>query len=186
MTMISRIPAGRRRRQRGVVLFISLLLLLVLTLIGLAATRNTTLDERLAANRRDRDLAFQAAEAALRGGEGLLQNAAPGEFDNATGHYDSSAAITWQTADWTGTGGDPALKTVAYTGTLDPALAYPPRFYLIRTAQTVAGTTTDPAVVYEIVAKGWGPTANNSVVLESTFEVSSTGSGSRLSWVQLH
>ena len=34
------------RAQRGVVLVVSLLLLLVLTLIGLAATRSTTLEER--------------------------------------------------------------------------------------------------------------------------------------------
>lgn len=184
MTGVSGMLSGRRHRQRGVVLFISLVLLLVLTLIGLAATRSTTQGERQAANRRDRDLAFQAAEAALRDGEGLLQSASPGEFDNTAGYYDSRATVTWQTADWTGTGSNTTLKTIA-AGTLDPGLAYPPRFYLVKTVQTAADATSDPGVVYEIVAKGWGTAANNSVVLESTFEVSSAGSGSRLSWRQL-
>lgn len=193
MTGVPGIPAGLGQRQRGVVLFVSLLLLLILTLIGLAAVRNTTQDERLAADQRDQDLAFQAAEAALRDGESMLRHASPGEFNNTGGYYDSRAAITWQSADWTDTGSDPTLKTLAYEGTLNPALARPPRFYIVKTAQTVAapernpaaGDDVDPAIVYEIIAKGWGATAKNSVVIESTFEVSDPGSGNRLSWQQL-
>ena len=186
-------PTATRRAQRGVVLYVSLLLLLVLTLIGLAVTRNTTFDERMAATQRDHDLAFQAAEAALRDGESMLQNIPPGEFNNTDGHYDGTATITWQSADWTGTSQDPALRTLPYEGTFNPAPAHRPRFYFVRTAQTGASpdqnVATDspdtPATVYKVIAKGWGLNANDAVVLESTFVVRDAGSGGRLSWQQL-
>ncbi|HEY0942671.1 MAG TPA: pilus assembly protein [Steroidobacter sp.] len=53
-------------RQRGAALVISLLLLLVMTLLGLGASQSTRLQERMAGNQRDQELALQAAEAALR------------------------------------------------------------------------------------------------------------------------
>lgn len=57
------------RDQRGVALIVALILLLVATLIGLAGMRGTNLQERMSANMYDRSLAFQRAEAALRGAE---------------------------------------------------------------------------------------------------------------------
>jgi type IV pilus assembly protein PilX len=57
------------RRQRGVALVVALVLLLVITLMGLASMRGTSLQERMSANMYDRSLAFQRAEAALRGAE---------------------------------------------------------------------------------------------------------------------
>jgi type IV pilus assembly protein PilX len=51
------------------VLVVSLVFLLVLTLLGLAAMQNTSLEERMAGNLRAEKVAMQAAEAALRAGE---------------------------------------------------------------------------------------------------------------------
>ena len=59
----------RLRRQRGVALVVALVLLLVATIVGLAASRGTLLQERMSANSYDRSLAFQRAEAALRAAE---------------------------------------------------------------------------------------------------------------------
>lgn len=53
----------------GAVLLVSLVMLLLLTLVGLAGMRMVQLEERMAGNLRDRQMAFQAAEAALRAGE---------------------------------------------------------------------------------------------------------------------
>lgn len=61
----------RLGRQDGASLLIVLILLLIMTLLGLAALRGTLLEERMSANLRDRSLGFQAAEAALREGEAL-------------------------------------------------------------------------------------------------------------------
>lgn len=55
-----------RHRQRGVTLVVGLIFLVALTLLGVMAMKNTVLQERMAGGSRDRSLAFQAAEAALR------------------------------------------------------------------------------------------------------------------------
>jgi type IV pilus assembly protein PilX len=62
------------RKQRGAALVIALILLVVATLIGLASSRDTMLQERMSANSYDRSLAFQRAEAALRFGENRIVN----------------------------------------------------------------------------------------------------------------
>ncbi|MDF3864539.1 PilX N-terminal domain-containing pilus assembly protein [Pseudomonas denitrificans (nom. rej.)] len=59
----------RHEAERGAVLLVSLVMLLLLTLIGLAGMRMVQLEERMAGNLRDRQMALQAAEAALRAGE---------------------------------------------------------------------------------------------------------------------
>lgn len=69
--MNSSIPLALRRRQSGISLVVVLILLLVMTLLGLAVLRGTLLEERMSANLLDRSLSFQAAEAALREGEAL-------------------------------------------------------------------------------------------------------------------
>ncbi|MEG8118227.1 pilus assembly PilX family protein [Xanthomonas hortorum] len=56
-------------RQRGVSLIVVLLLLLVMTLLGLAVLRSTVLEERMASNLVDRGRSFQAAEGAVREAE---------------------------------------------------------------------------------------------------------------------
>lgn len=65
-------PFGLPPRQRGAVLIIALIMLLLLTMIGLGSMRGTALQENMAGNLRDSSLALQAAEAALRHGEGLV------------------------------------------------------------------------------------------------------------------
>lgn len=56
-------------RQQGVTLIVALIFLAVLTLLGVSAARVMVQEERMAGNLRDRDLAFQAAEAALNAAE---------------------------------------------------------------------------------------------------------------------
>jgi type IV pilus assembly protein PilX len=67
-----------KRKQRGVALVVALILLVVATLIGLAASRGTVLQERMSSNTYDRSLAFQRSEAALRAAE--LQITASGNI----------------------------------------------------------------------------------------------------------
>ena len=61
----------RPHGQRGIALVVVLLLLLSVTLIGLAAMRGTLMQERMAGNVAARGVAFQATEAALREAEGV-------------------------------------------------------------------------------------------------------------------
>lgn len=58
--------AGSPGSQRGVALATALILLIVVTLLGLTAIRGTILQNEMAANQYDRQLAFQAAASALQ------------------------------------------------------------------------------------------------------------------------
>ena len=58
-----------RSRQQGAVLYIALILLLILTIIGVAAARLQTGEAVMARNDHNHQLAMQAAEAALRDAE---------------------------------------------------------------------------------------------------------------------
>jgi len=60
--------------QQGSVLLISLICLLLLTLVGVSAMKLTSLDERMSGNYRDREMAFQSAEAALVEAENFIEN----------------------------------------------------------------------------------------------------------------
>ena len=53
------------RRQRGAVLIVSLFILLLMTLIGVTSMSTTSLEEKMAGNMRDKNIALQAAESAL-------------------------------------------------------------------------------------------------------------------------
>jgi Tfp pilus assembly protein PilX len=54
------------RRQKGAVLIVGLVILLVVTMIGVGGQQSTVLQERMAGNMRQNNIAFQAAEAALQ------------------------------------------------------------------------------------------------------------------------
>lgn len=64
------------RRERGAVLIISLILLVLITLIGVASLRNVVLEAKMSSNYYDRSLAFQSAEAGLRAGEKIAKDQA--------------------------------------------------------------------------------------------------------------
>jgi type IV pilus assembly protein PilX len=93
-----------KTRQSGFVLVVALILLLVLTLLGLAAAQSTSLEERMAGNARNHDMAFQAAEAGLNAAQsGILQ----GLWDNAdyasnaNGLYMLATCCTSTGGSWT-------------------------------------------------------------------------------------
>jgi len=68
-------------RQRGATLIISLLMLTLMTLIGVTAMQGRILEEKMAGNLQEQQRAFQAAEAALRAGETLLNQDPLPAFD---------------------------------------------------------------------------------------------------------
>ncbi|MFG6207135.1 pilus assembly PilX family protein [Pseudomonas retamae] len=68
-----RISLHQRRAQRGMVLLVSLVFLLLLTLIGLSSMQSANLQEKMAGSVSLRNQSFQAAEAALRIGESAVQ-----------------------------------------------------------------------------------------------------------------
>ncbi len=92
-----------RSRETGAVLVVGLLILLVMTILGVASLQTTSLEERMAGNIRDRDLSLQAAESALRDAEAWLETiVTTGSFDGTGGLYgidDDADDTTWGTND---------------------------------------------------------------------------------------
>lgn len=56
-------------RQRGMVLLVSLVFLLLLTMLGISSMQNATLQEKMAGSVTQRNTSFQSAETVLRLGE---------------------------------------------------------------------------------------------------------------------
>jgi len=59
--------------QKGMVLVVGLIFLMILTLIGVSAMNSTALSEKLTQNLRDTTAAFEAAEASMTDGEAWLK-----------------------------------------------------------------------------------------------------------------
>lgn len=58
-----------RHHQRGMVLVVAMMILIIITLLGLSAMRSAGLEERMSGNQYDQNYVFEAAEAALREAE---------------------------------------------------------------------------------------------------------------------
>jgi type IV pilus assembly protein PilX len=84
--------------QRGAILVTSMLLLLVLTIIGVTVMQMSRMQERMAGNTRDVNLAFQAAEGALRGTESYIRKQKMRPIGCSTGPCD-----VWLLGSLTGT-----------------------------------------------------------------------------------
>ena len=79
------------KNQHGSILIISLMILVVLTMIGVSSMSSTSLQERMAGNFRDRQIAFQAAELTLAYAEDYARNNinSASIFNNSNGLYDT-------------------------------------------------------------------------------------------------
>lgn len=91
--MIQEMP----KRQNGAALFIALIMLLVITLLALAGSRETTLESRITGNFIERQRLLNYAEGALREGEGRLTDVSKPVEPDCTGDYcfrDESASNT--------------------------------------------------------------------------------------------
>jgi type IV pilus assembly protein PilX len=91
--------------QKGFVLIMALVFLALLTIIGVTAMSTTSLEEKMAGNMKDRNLAFQAAETALLAAERWYetQTTKPVFPDTAKGLYvtDSTSAVwNWDAVNW--------------------------------------------------------------------------------------
>lgn len=100
------VPVCVKHRQQGAALIIALVILLLMTLIGVTAMQTTVLQERMAGNLRDRNIAFQAAEAALRDAERFLQAPVLPSFNNSNGLLQrvpqGGDVAYWNSFDWVG------------------------------------------------------------------------------------
>lgn len=176
------------KAERGFVLISALLFMIVLTIIVISIAGTTSVEERVARNFRDRDIAFSAAEAALRDAELHLTGSwqwpyAPVDINafnsSCTGGLcDSLTAQSWQPVDGldffsaSGSGAN-SVRIGAVTGS--PAIAgivtaNQPR-YMIETLCSQLGSATAATCnrVYRITAQARGRLDNTRVVLQEIY-----------------
>lgn len=171
------------KSQSGVVLVVSLIMLLLLTLIGLSGMQSTGLEEKMAGNMRDRNVAFQAAEAALRDAEQyLVSGAVPfnplklanGPFQNTSaplcvnGLCPVTTPPQWSTfseADWNARGLTYGLQTGAAA---IAGVAAQPR-YVIELIGTCTPDSSDVNRCFapmRLTARAWGVNPTTVVQLQ--------------------
>ena len=165
--------------QKGMVLIIALIIMFSMTLLGVSTMTTTSLEERMAFNFRDRQLAFQSAEAALREGERYVQdnNMDPTKFNNNCNinpgwcncisgcnvEYWSDATLNvWNNA----------AKHRSYTTTVS-GVASQPKYIIENMGNTCLATqlTCNPSdpVMFRITALGYGTSLKTKVMLQSTY-----------------
>ncbi|MGH8454907.1 MAG: pilus assembly PilX family protein [Nevskiales bacterium] len=175
-----------RRQQHGIVLVVGLIVLLVMTLIGLSAARSTLLEERMSGSSTDNNVAFQAAEAALRAGELSLQVPILPTFNNTGGRYKAleytnpDQAPRWRQWEDANESSNWSSNAIVYTGMssapapLNQASAryYLEEFPLVYGAgeSLAADVPVDELGFYRITARGIGISGKTSVIVQSTFK----------------
>ncbi len=158
-------------RQRGAVLVITLIMLLVLTILGITAMQTTTMQEKMAGNARDRDLAFQSAESALRAGEDYIEGlTATSGFGSTSGLYSESDAEP----DWTAS--STWSSAITYSNAIQGVAAAPKYYIKIlavvsapRTSLVLPPNVGGTVTIFQITAKGTGSSPNSQVVLQSRY-----------------
>ena len=182
------------QRQRGAVLAIGLLILVVMTLIGVTGMSTSGLQLKMAGNLKDWHAAFQAVEAGLRDGEtdiatsGRVDGAVGAECgvtgvnvsrDGLCGQLDPSIIYTqnvWQNMDWKA--GAATIKYVAYgakTGAVAlTGVAAQPRYIIEPVKDNKPGKTLlvndnqNKIKTYRVTAVGNGATLESNIMAQAT------------------
>lgn len=179
-----------KNSQGGVVLLVAMIMVLVIAVVGLAAIRGSGLQEMMAGNLRDRNLAFQAAEAGLRSAENTIRSDIAlselpsfdgnGHFDdlNKTGG-DREPPSLWSDDVWKANG-----SAVLTAMSLELASGEQPRYVMeklvvpVTLAAAADGSAIDIASLdtfeepefYRISSRGTGGTVNANVTLQSVYK----------------
>jgi type IV pilus assembly protein PilX len=178
-------------KQRGAALITGLIFLVVLTMIGITAARMSTLEERMAGNMRDRSIAMQAAELALRDAErdilglgsnprtpqitGISDFVADCDADDLDETDDDglcyNGAAGYGTAIWTTADMEdsPSVEYGTFTGAADiPLVDEQPRYLIEGMRKTPPGGGEE--YYYRITVRAVGANENTVVWLQEVFK----------------
>jgi type IV pilus assembly protein PilX len=171
-------------RQSGAVMIVSLLLLLVMTVLALAASQATRMQEKMAGNARDHDLALQSSEAGLRAGEGVVAKLIKTPAQCTTppcAFYEAGAPdklgtqdLAFRDDDWWNTNAKKYATADTIGGGSGKGLAMQEPTYLIEYLEDVNQSVEivpSPVFVthFRVTSRGVGGSASSVVVLQSTW-----------------
>lgn len=161
-----------KKQQSGVVLVISLIMLLLMTLIGVTAMQVTGLEEKMAGNSKDKNVAFQAAEAALRDAENDIKSTRVSGLTGMTNTCASGLCYMgpagqskiWDEAALVAN----AVSYGTYTSATDIAgLSTQPHYLIVGNKTDLPGAP--PGYVYTITAIATGGVSSTQSVLQSHY-----------------
>lgn len=144
-------------KQQGFVFVTGLVFLVVITLLGVTSMKTSTMEERMAGNLRDRNLALQAAEMGLRYAEQHIRDNDPGTNvpNPINGVTDFDAACT-NGLCYYGAGdpapGEPSAAITAYAWTTNCTPDCPIVYTAGNTFITNGFTYTAPALPADVLA----------------------------------
>lgn len=164
-----------KNKQYGAVLVVSLIMLLILTLIGLSGTQATSLEEKMAGNVRDQNIAFQAAESTLLAAEQFIltnpttsyqgNTLTPGLLDIPNVGVNAEPASYFASATWTDA--NSVLTTAAFGNSL--GIPTSPRYIIKKTASIPATGAVGPQTVFKITARAVGNNSGTQIILQEVF-----------------
>jgi type IV pilus assembly protein PilX len=163
------------RSQRGAVLIIGLIMLLLMTIVALSSVRGSNMQELMAGSMRNQQMSFQAAESGLRAGEAAAwgANILDPEIQPPTlaGYSlelpNGASASYWQTLSWDSTNSVDSLIALAGQ-TVTPRYAV--EVLEMDSAGGNGGSLSEPEpppIVLRITSRGVGLTANSITFLQS-------------------
>lgn len=152
---------GSPASQRGITLLIALIFLLMLSMLGIWGATNNTLQEHMAGNSRNRDLAFEAAEAALDYAENTIATWRANAFDGTNGllAYDANRAN--DATYWRNTNNWASYRQVP-VGNLNQ-VAEQPRFVV----EKMVPLSSSSLEYYRITARGVGGDSTAVAILQT-------------------
>lgn len=184
-------PGALRTTQTGMSLFPAMIFLLVLAIIGVAVLNNTLMQEKMAGNAKDSNIAFQAAEAGLRDAEAdVVKNVTSGTvFSSSCVSGLCTPPSTWPTPlsidiskaiDWGNTDVRRIYGSQTGAAALPDVAAQP--LYVIEKLSGLAVSPGDSVglgiappgsggAAYRLTVLATGARSETHVVLQSTFLV---------------
>lgn len=171
---MKKIQMNSPKKQKGAVLIVALVILLVLTILGVTLMESSVVEERMAGNLLDRNVTFQAAEAALRAGEEWVDNQVvyPEPVDGASvGDVSVVDTVAGSPSWWNNDDDWWEANTTQYAAGLSGVTTQP--YYLVEEYDEVCDNVSDPTIsdckiVYRITSIAWGG-RNTTVMLQSLY-----------------
>lgn len=172
---VKRLNITLAKKQQGVVLVIALVILITLTLIGIASLDSTSMDEKIAGNLRDLNLAFQAAESTMAEAENMVEGLEDtSTFGASAGLYDSNPPDPYAASTWTGSSSATAVSNlgsnviqtryfVEYVGDFNPGQD---TVNVLNYGQGAGGISVS---VFRIISRSTGAGGTTQVILESYY-----------------
>ena len=178
------------RRQRGLILIVSLILLLILTLLTLTALQTSTLEVKMRTNEVSRSVAFQAAESGLREAEQFITSSDPvfNPIKLIAGPFQGTDCVAGlcpltMTPLWSASTFNWISKGRALSVNLSNSFQTP-RTVIEMLSHTPSSDGNGVEAIFRITTRAWGMDSNTVVQLQSYFSLKAENSR-RVAWREI-